>query len=171
MPISKIVIRMLDEYPHSYFYAKNADRFCLTKQMNSLTVTITLLVDNKNETLYVAGLESELIPPEYRSAVALYLTHANFNLKMGCFDFDLDNGIVCFRFAIDAEGGEMSTFMVGYMLELAAVMVDRYHVGIMRILYSNSSFEEAYQSVVSAIPVQYDDSQDETAPKNENDKK
>ena len=49
------------------------------------------------------------VPPARRAAVMELVTRANYGLRLGCFELDLDDGEVRFRASLDFEGTEPSS--------------------------------------------------------------
>lgn len=49
------------------------------------------------------------VPPARRAAVMELVTRANYGLRLGCFELDLDDGEVRFRASLDFEGIEPSS--------------------------------------------------------------
>ena len=97
--------------------------------------------------MLVIGQETEIVPPEFRWEAALYYTRINDIMKFGYFDFDLDDGIIRYWISVDVEDGELSTVMAHCSLMLSASMLDRYHAGLMKIIYGGLSGEDAFRAV------------------------
>lgn len=70
------------------------------------------------------------VPFDRRVEVALYLTRANYGLVIGNFEFDLDDGEVRFKTAIDVEGAVLTEALVDHLVIAGAVTTDRYLPGI-----------------------------------------
>jgi hypothetical protein len=84
------------------------------------------------------------IPEPARVRVSELFTRANFGLRIGCFEFDMDDGEWRFRVSVDVEGGELTARMVNLMLSAALAAMDDYHEPTLRVAYGDVSPAQAY---------------------------
>ncbi len=87
------------------------------------------------------------IPPNKRSAVAEYLTRANYGLVIGNFEMDFSDGEVRYKTSIDVEGGELTTGMVKTLVYTNVLMMNKYLPGIMAVVYADASPADAVAKV------------------------
>lgn len=92
-------------------------------------------------TVYVS--QDNNIPENRRPAVAEFIARANFGLNLGNFDFDMDDGELGYKVAVDVEGGTLSADMVGNMVGAAVATMDKYYPGLMSVLFANVSARDA----------------------------
>lgn len=108
-------------------------------------------VKGKNSDLrgyFLVKQESELVmflvqvptrtPEGKRKEVMEFITRANYVISIGNFEFDLGDGDIRFKVALDVEGGALSTVMVKNILNVAFSSVDRYFPGLMTVMYGNA---------------------------------
>jgi hypothetical protein len=77
--------------------------------------------------------------PEGRhKEVVEYITRANFGCYIGNFEMNMETGDIRYKVSLDVEGGTMSTAMVSNMLSAGVSMVDRYHNGLMEVMFSHA---------------------------------
>ncbi len=86
-------------------------------------------------------------PEAMRSAVAEYLTRANYGLAIGNFEMDYADGEVSFKTSMDAEGVEFTEAMVKNLVYANVLTTDRYLPGLMRVIYGGIKPEEAIREV------------------------
>ena len=73
------------------------------------------------------------VPSDRWSAVAEFLTRANYGIPIGNFEMDLDNGEIRFKTGIDIEGDHLSTALFKGIVQANLMMMARYLPGIIRV--------------------------------------
>ena len=91
-------------------------------------------IRDPDQQLIVHSVVPVTVPPERRTAAALYLTRANFGLAIGSFDLDLDGGEVRFRTSVDVEGAELSEPLIDHLFLANIVGVDQYFAGLRSVI-------------------------------------
>lgn len=86
-------------------------------------------------------------PEEVRSAVAEYLTRANYGLRIGNFELDYSDGEVRYKSSLDFENEELTPTLIKNAIYPAVQTMDHYTSGLMRVIYGGSSPYEAIQEV------------------------
>ncbi len=107
----------------------------------SFRVIIYGLEEKDLLTVYVA--QDNNIPKDKHIVVAEFITRANYGLNLGNFDLDLEDGELGYKVAIDMEGGQLSTDMVGNMVGAGVSTMDQYYPGLMAVLFGNATPEQA----------------------------
>ena len=89
-----------------------------------------------------------------RVQAAEFLMRANYGLKIGNFEMDMDDGEARFKCSVDVEGGELTAKMVGNMVGSSVTVADRYYAGLMAVLFAGANPKQAIEQVesVSSIP-------------------
>ena len=77
----------------------------------------------------------DTIPVEARPRLCEYLCRANYGLAMGNFEIDMNDGEVVFRISADVEGVGLTETTVGNMFEEAALTMDRFYPGLVKVAY------------------------------------
>ena len=87
------------------------------------------------------------VPEERRSTVAEFLTRANYGLMIGNFEMDYRDGEVRYKTSLDVENAEINLALIGNLVNVNLLMMDRYLPGILMCIYGNESAEAAIQSI------------------------
>jgi hypothetical protein len=74
------------------------------------------------------------IPEARRTAVAEYLTRANYGMIIGNFEMDFDDGEVRFKSSVDVQGIELVPDLIRNAAYPACLMMDKYLPGLIAIL-------------------------------------
>jgi len=72
-----------------------------------------------------------------------FLCRANYGLKNGNFELDMMDGEIRYKCFVDCEGITPTTEMVRNSILCPAAMFDRYGVGIVDIIFGNTTAKEA----------------------------
>lgn len=71
------------------------------------------------------------------SAMQEFLTRANFGLKLGNFEFDLQDGEIRFKTSIQFAGDIQPEAMIEQCLLINVMTVDRYLPGILQVIFTD----------------------------------
>ncbi|MCK6509476.1 YbjN domain-containing protein [Myxococcota bacterium] len=82
-----------------------------------------------------------------REKVALFLTRANYGMRVGNFEMDLEDGEVRFKTSFVASGAEATVEMVRRTVYYNLAMMDKYYVGLMRVVFADVTPEEAIHEI------------------------
>ncbi len=86
-------------------------------------------------------------PPEKRPALAEFLTRANYDLPIGAFEMDFDEGQIRFRTSIDLTDVRLSHQILRNVVYPNLLLVDLYYKGIMSVLFSDSAPADAIAAI------------------------
>jgi hypothetical protein len=86
-------------------------------------------------------------PEDKRMVVAEFLTRANYGLAVGNFELDFEDGEIRYKTSIDVEGDRLSQPLVRQIVYTNIMMMDKYLVGILSVIYGNTSPVEAIAAV------------------------
>lgn len=84
--------------------------------------------------LAVYCVSTYVVPVERRAAVMELLTRANFGLRLGCFELDLDDGELRFRCSVDFEGTEPSVVMAKALVHTTVATMGRYAPALVDVI-------------------------------------
>ncbi len=87
------------------------------------------------------------VPLERRAAAMEFLTRANFGLRMGHFEFDLEDGEVRYKTSIDVEGDRLTPALVRRLVRPNLVTMDRYLPGLLRVVYGATTPAEEIAAI------------------------
>ncbi len=87
------------------------------------------------------------VPEPKREKVALFLTRANYGMRVGNFEMDLEDGEVRFKTSLVASGAEATSEMVRRIVYYNLAMMDKYYAGMMRVVFADITPEEAIHEI------------------------
>lgn len=82
----------------------------------------------------------------YRLAVAEYLTRANFNMRNGNFEMNMEDGEIRFKTYCHVAQGGFDTEGARLCILLPFLMIDRYGDGLIEVLFGLKSPKEAFDT-------------------------
>jgi len=82
-------------------------------------------------------------PEDRHTAVAEFLTRANYGLFIGNFELDFSDGEIRYKTSIAVEGSQLSPALVKPLVYANVLMMDRYLPGIMSVIYGSIPPAEA----------------------------
>ncbi|OLP17678.1 hypothetical protein BST81_15270 [Leptolyngbya sp. 'hensonii'] len=89
-----------------------------------------------------------MVPEKKRLAVAEFLTRANYDLIIGNFELDFEGGGVLYKTAsIVNQGTDLSSQLIGQLVFVNVMTMDRYLPGLMSVIYANVSPSEAIAQI------------------------
>ncbi|MBD2245324.1 YbjN domain-containing protein [Nostoc sp. FACHB-888] len=77
-------------------------------------------------------------PESKRSAVAEFITRANYGLAMGNFELDFSDGEIRFKTSIDVEGGFLTSELLEGVVYANVTMMDEYLPGIIAVIKNDT---------------------------------
>lgn len=80
-----------------------------------------------------------LTPPPKLGSMAEYLTRINYNLLVGNFDLDFNNGQVRFKTVIDLENAHLPPSLVQNKLFPSLATMDAHLPAIMKLIYTDTT--------------------------------
>ncbi len=86
-------------------------------------------------------------PEEVRTAVAEYLTRANYGLRIGNFELDYQDGEVRYKSSLDFENATLTSPLIRNAIYPAVQTMDRYLPGLLSIMYGGRTPVEAIQEI------------------------
>jgi len=87
------------------------------------------------------------VPPEKRSAVAEFITRANYGMRVGNFEMDYTDGEVRFKISVDVDNHELTQALVSNHVYANVWTMDRYLPGLFAVVYSDTNPLEALEKV------------------------
>jgi hypothetical protein len=87
------------------------------------------------------------VPEEIRTAVAEYLTRANYGLRIGNFEMDYADGEVRYKSSLDFEGQSLTFDLIRNAIYPSVHTMDRYLPGLLRVSFGGATPHEAIEEV------------------------
>ncbi len=89
------------------------------------------------------------VPEHKRPEVAEFITRANYDMVLGNYEMDFEDGELRFKTSIDVEGTQLTTELIRPVLYANVLMMDQYMPGIMSVIYADVSPKTAIEQVES----------------------
>jgi hypothetical protein len=89
------------------------------------------------------------VPEGRRLTAAEFLTRANYDMVIGNFEIDWDDGEIRYKTSIDVQGDRLTPALVKQLVYTNVLMMDRYLPGIMEVIYGNVPPAEALAKIDS----------------------
>jgi hypothetical protein len=89
--------------------------------------------------VYVYVVAPENVPEERRSAVAEFITRANYGLRIGNYELDFRDGEVRYKSSLDFEGADLSSALLRNLMYPAVQTVDRYQPGLQSVGFDGAT--------------------------------
>ena len=126
-----------DDWKYEYQQEKNVIRSGITLKCKLQSVKLFLIF---NETGYTVIATAPLNADESsRPNVMEYLTRANYGLRNGNFEMDVDDGEVRYKSYVNVKGMDtISSEVIQDSIMLPVVMMDRYGDGIAALMFGFS---------------------------------
>lgn len=152
--IAQAIRRHLDEHTFKYSFDENRGVFTLLLGVSGKAKTLIyhLIVHEHGFTAsarYPLGPSSS--DEECLNTMSRFLTRANYALRNGNFELDLDDGEINFKSYCNCRGlAEPSDEMVEESIQCPAAMFDKYEAGLLGILFQGMSDKEALERCESS---------------------
>jgi hypothetical protein len=78
------------------------------------------------------------VEPQYRAAMAEFITRANYGIVIGNFELDYSDGEVRFKTSIDVEDARLTPPLIHHVIYANLLMTDRYLPGLIAIIEGQS---------------------------------
>lgn len=149
--MAKLLAAVRDYYEsQKWKYDYDADNMRFRMRMGLKSVeycTVITTVKEKGFTTYCIFPMN--VPEEKRTDVALYLHYANYGLKHGNFEMDLNDGEVRYKSCIYCGDIDLEMSCTELLVDMGMIMIDRYAKGILAIMYGNMDPKAACEMVES----------------------
>ena len=93
-----------------------------------------------------------LAPKNKRSAVAEFITRANYGMIIGNFEMDFKDGEIRYKTSIDIYGDELTSDIIKRLVYANVTMMDEYLPGIIAVIEKNVSPGDAINSIEGRAP-------------------
>lgn len=102
-----------------------------------------LLVDEEQESLLCNTHIKHKIPLSKRLEVCDFMCRVNYELAIGNFEMDMDNGEIRYRTYLDLADAKPSRDQIVNIVWNGVLGFDTYYPGLMKLVYEDYSAEEA----------------------------
>jgi hypothetical protein len=119
---------------------------CGVKAENS-SFTLLFVAREELEILSLLIVSPNNVPEDKRPTAAEFLTRANYGLRIGNFEMDMEDGEVRYKVSVDVEGSQLTPIMVKNMIGTGVKTMDRYFAGLMAICYTGQSAKDTIEQI------------------------
>ncbi len=140
------LVELLDERGIGYWTNEDqAVRLDLRGQM--AVYRITAGVEPETDLFQVVGRSPVLVPEGCRTAAAETIARANYGLRLGKFELDLDDGEVRFQVSQILVDDAVGQAVIDRMIGITVNMLETYLPALLSVIYANESPKEAIARV------------------------
>lgn len=87
------------------------------------------------------------VPEESRTAIAEFITRANYGLRIGNFEMDYSDGEVRYKSSVDFEAEPLTQNLIKNSVYPAVQTLDAYLPGLMKVAFGGQTPYEAIQEI------------------------
>ncbi|MGE5602853.1 MAG: YbjN domain-containing protein [Nitrososphaerales archaeon] len=87
------------------------------------------------------------VPADKLSAIAEFITRANYGMALGNFELDYNDGEVRYKTSIDVTDTEITSNLLRPLIYTNVLMMDKYMSGLMAVVYADVSPAEAVKQI------------------------
>lgn len=125
-------------------FGYNADRGLFTLNMSTKNFTGARVVVQINDDSIIAYAIAPInVPEEKRQAACEFIAHANYGLKVGTLEMDMNDGEIRNRTYIIAKDALPNLADVEKCVDFSFLVLDRYGKGLLPMIYGNLTPEAA----------------------------
>lgn len=141
----------LEEYYDSqnwkYDYDKEEETFRMRINLKAVDSCSVFARVKNAETILIYSVFPIKAPEEKRRDIAEFITLANYNMILGNFELDFDDGEIRYKVSTLCGDIELAHEYVERQVDMGFYMLDRYGEGILSVLYGNVSPKDAIQKI------------------------
>ena len=87
------------------------------------------------------------VPRAQRPAVMEYITRANYGLRVGNFEMNIDDGEVRYKTSLDLKSSDPEQELIRQIIYANVLMMDQYLPGLLSVVYGDAEPLRALQAV------------------------
>lgn len=107
--------------------------------------------DGENGQFVFYSVIPNRVPPEARGQVMEFITRANYNLLMGNFEMDVEDGEVRFKTGIDISGDRLTAELVKNVVYFNLIAMDNYLENLMKVMFGGMPARKAYEEAAGKL--------------------
>lgn len=107
---------------------------------------IRVLIVAEENLIQVFSHPANKIPSDHRVSIAQAVARANYNLKLGKFELDLDDGEIRFQTALPIGDAFPEDGVLDHVFYVGGAMIDRYLPAFLAIVYGNEDIKLAIEA-------------------------
>lgn len=158
------LIEHLDEHDIRYLVNSEAQSICADFRGEVGTYRIIARIDGDDGLFQVFGMAPIRVPDGSRPAIAETLCRANYGLKVGKFEMDLDDGELRFQAAHIMHQDGLEDETIERLMGTTMAMLDMYLPAVLSVIYGNELPQDAIRCVEMRRPGFSEATPDEPVP-------
>ena len=145
------LIQHLDERDVRYLTSSDNRSICADFRMEVGTYRIIATVDPEGGLFQIFGYSPVRVPAGARPAVAETIARANYNLRIGKFEMDCDEGELRFQAAQILTEDSLEDAVIDRLMATTMAMLDRYLPAVLSVIYGNELPKDAVKCAEAGI--------------------
>ena len=141
------LIQHLDEHNVRYLTGTDSQSICADFRGEVGTYRIIAQIESDNELFQVFGLAPVRVPEGCRPAIAETIARANYGLKVGKLEMDMDDGELRFQAAQILTEDCLEETVIDRLLGTTMSMLDMYLPAVLSVIYGNELPKDAIRCV------------------------
>jgi hypothetical protein len=113
---------------------------------DSVRWNVMLCAKQKRDDLIAYSILPINVPPERRPTDCEFIMRVNYNLPLGNFEMDMNDGEVRYKTSLALGGQELTDALIHPVLTANLQTMSRYLPGLMKVIFSNDDVAEAVKS-------------------------
>jgi len=139
------LVRLFDE--RDIGYSTSDDQVLRTDLRGDAAMYRIIARVEESELFQVFGYSPIRVPEGCRPAIAEAVARANYGLRLGKFELDLDDGDLRFQTAQIMTGDSVGEEVIDRMISATLNMLDTYFPAFMSVIYANELPKDAVERV------------------------
>ena len=144
------LIQHLDEHNVRYLTGGDSQSICADFRGEVGTYRIIAQVESDHELFQVFGLAPVRVPEGCCPAIAETIARANYGLRVGKLEMDMDDGELRFQVAQILADDNLDGSVIHRLIGTAMEMLDRYLPAILSVIYGNELPKDAIRCADAA---------------------
>ena len=141
------LIHLLDEREVSYSTNDDRQSICTDLKGEVAVYRIVAHVDAEADLFQVFGHSPLRVPEGSRPAIAEAVARANYGLRVGKFEFDIDDGELRFQTSQVLTDDTVGETVIDRLFSTTVAMLDMYLPAVLSVIYGNELPKDAIRCV------------------------
>ena len=141
------LIHLLDEREVNYSTNDEHQSVCTDLKGEVAAYRIVAHVDAESELFQVYGYSPIRVPEGSRPAIAEAVARANYGLRVGKFEFNVDEGDLRFQASQALTGESVGEGVIDRLIGTTMAMLDMYLPAVLSVIYGNELPKDAIRCV------------------------
>jgi len=136
-------------------YVEEGDFFRMAFRGRNGEFRVVARVRGDFDQLMVYAFAPLAVPEERRLEVCEFVARANYGMRIGNFEIDMNDGELRYKSSLDYEDVGLTAIMIRNVIYPAAQTMDRYFPGLIAVVAGAKSAEAAVEMIETGLPPQH----------------